>query len=68
MGNIPTWGWYVLPAIPLVSMAAALVLVFVSPTAAGIISAVGVLFVTPLAAVGLWLWGDDEAGSEHSSG
>lgn len=69
MGDIPAWGWFTLAAVPFVSMGLALVLVFVNPTAAGIVSAGGVLFLTPLVAVALWLWaGDDEESPGKSSG
>jgi hypothetical protein len=67
MSDIPPWGWYVLAAVPFLSIAASFVLVFVSPTAAGLVSAIGVLFLTPLLAVGLWLWagdGEDEKGTD----
>jgi hypothetical protein len=65
MGDIPAWGWYVLSAIPVVSLGASLLLVFLDPLIAGVVSAVGILVVTPLVAVALWTWsdvGDDPMG------
>ena len=61
MGDIPAWGWFALAAVPFVSMGVALVLAFVNPTAAGVVSAGGVLFLTPLVAVTLWLWAGGES-------
>jgi hypothetical protein len=49
-------------------MGLALVLVFVNPTAAGIVSAGGVLFLTPLVAAALWLWAGGEDEDEDSPG
>lgn len=67
MSDIPSWGWFALAAVPFGSIAASLVLAFFNPTAAGLVIAVGVLFVTPAVAVALWVWADGEdAPDSHS--